>query len=232
MRQSVREMINAANDPESIRERRRKESMARIPVGGKVPRGEQKRKLLERVKHNINAMEYPCDSDWTRKFIALAVEGCAKCGGTGARFGNRTHLCGCVKRAIFDALHTKYHNIASRMEALSSCVPTAVIGGKESHFTWGMKNEEFSADFYLLAKRVLDAQHFRVFQLHIIDGWDWRYCCERLGINRGAFFHAVYRLQEAVGLAAVELRPYPLYPIDEYLGAHVLPSAQWTHDRT
>lgn len=176
---------------------------------------------MARVKNETGACN-PRNADWTRRYITLALESCAKCKGTGARIGHRARLCGCVTRAIFAALHRKYRGIATRMEAVSSCVPTVVIGGEGAHFVWGMKNEEFSADFYLLAKRVLDARSFQIFRLHIIDGRDWRYCCERLGMDRGTFFHAVHRIRETVGLAAVELKPYPLYPIDEYLGVHTI----------
>ena len=205
-------MLNYS-DPEVIRERRRRESIARIPIRGKT-----KRELMARVKVNIDRMQWTPDGEWTRQFIALAVEGCAKCFGTGARLGNKTQLCQCVTREIFNALHRKYHGIASRMEGVSSCVPVLIRGGIDASFTWSMRNEEFTADFYLLAKRCLDARHFRIFQLHIIDGWQWRECCNRLKIDRGTFFHAVYRIKHIVGLAAVQLRPYPLYPIDQYLG--------------
>jgi hypothetical protein len=196
-----------------IRERRRREFVARIPIRGKA-----RRVLMASVKTNINQMRWTPDAEWTRKYIALALSGCSKCFGTGTRLGGEAHLCQCVTRAIFRALRRKYHWIASGMEGVSSCVPTIVRNGVDASFTWSMRKEEFSADFYLLAKRCLDARHFRIFQLHVMEGRDWRDCCNRLKIDRGTFFHAVNRLEHVVGLAAVQLKPYALYPIDEYLG--------------
>lgn len=45
---------------------------------------------------------------------------------------------------------------------------------------------------------------------------DWRLCTRRLQLDRGSFFHAVYRIQERLGRTFKELEPYALYPLDEY----------------
>ena len=213
MCQSVREMIDYANSPEAIRESRRLSSVERMPLRSK------KRAVMSRVAVNLNAMEWKPDEEWARKFVALAVQGCLKCFGSGTLLGNKTRLCGCVGRAIFNALHRKYHSIECGYEGVrGSCVPVIVVGGRDSCFTWSRRNEEFAADFCLLAKRTLDLRHYRIFQLHFVEGMNWRYCCDRLKIDRGTFFHSIYRIQESVGIAAVELRPYALYPINEYFG--------------
>jgi hypothetical protein len=39
-----------------------------------------------------------------------------------------------------------------------------------------------------------------------------------LRIERGQFFHEVYRIQQQLGRAYRETVPYPLFPIDEYFG--------------
>jgi len=47
-------------------------------------------------------------------------------------------------------------------------------------------------------------------------GADWRLCTRRLGMDRGNFFHMVYRIEQKLGRAFRELKPYALYPLDEY----------------
>jgi hypothetical protein len=37
-----------------------------------------------------------------------------------------------------------------------------------------------------------------------------------LGIDRGNFFHAVYRIEQKLGRIFRELTPYPLFPVDDY----------------
>jgi hypothetical protein len=37
-----------------------------------------------------------------------------------------------------------------------------------------------------------------------------------LGMNRGNFFHAVYRIEQKLGRVFRELQPYPLFPLDDY----------------
>jgi len=43
-------------------------------------------------------------------------------------------------------------------------------------------------------------------------------------MDRGEFFHNIYRIEQKLGRAFAELKPFPLYPLDEYFGgmAHKL----------
>ncbi len=77
------------------------------------------------------------------------------------------------------------------------------------------------ADFYLLAKRTLDEEHFKIFKFHFLLGADWRLCCRRLNMDRGNFFHAVYRIQQQLGRVFRETRPYALFPLDEYFAGTI-----------
>jgi hypothetical protein len=77
------------------------------------------------------------------------------------------------------------------------------------------------ADFCLVSRRVLDDFAHRIFRYHFILGADWKLCCRQLQIDRGTFFHTVYRIEEQLGRTFAELRPYPLYPLDEYFGGMV-----------
>jgi hypothetical protein len=77
------------------------------------------------------------------------------------------------------------------------------------------------ADFYLVAKRVLDEEEFRIFRFHFLLGADWKLCCRRLNIERGMFFHSIYRIEQKLGRAYREIRPYSLFPTDEYFGGTI-----------
>ncbi|MGC2661901.1 MAG: hypothetical protein WA324_28410 [Bryobacteraceae bacterium] len=83
---------------------------------------------------------------------------------------------------------------------------------------WGLKNEEYVADFILVSKRTLDEQEYQLFRFHFLLGADWKLCCRRLNIDRGMFFHAVYRIQQKLGRTFRELEPHALFPVDEYFG--------------
>jgi len=37
-------------------------------------------------------------------------------------------------------------------------------------------------------------------------------------MDRGVFFHHIYRIQQKLGRVFRELTPYALYPLDEYFG--------------
>jgi len=80
----------------------------------------------------------------------------------------------------------------------------------------GEKDEEYSADFCLVARRALDESEHRLFRYHFLLGADWKMCTRKLGIDRGNFFHAVYRIEQKLGRVFRELQPYPLFPLDEY----------------
>lgn len=150
--------------------------------------------------------------NWTRsETIGLARAGCRQCWGIGLidGRGNIPQPCGCVCREIFRECLRRYKVCAiPRMQArLLRCA-----GG----LTWSRMGEEFRADVWLLARRTLDGPHWRVFILHHVHGWDWRICCRRLGLSRGNFFHAVYRIEVLVGRAMREVGPHSLHPTDAY----------------
>lgn len=88
--------------------------------------------------------------------------------------------------------------------------------GRRRPSTWGRKDEEFIADFTLIAKRTLDDFEYKLFRYHFLLGADWKLCSRQLHIDRGNFFHAVYRIEQKLGRVFRELEPYPLYPLDEY----------------
>jgi hypothetical protein len=72
------------------------------------------------------------------------------------------------------------------------------------------------ADFILVSKRTLDELEYKIFRFHFLLGADWKLCCRRLSVDRGDFFHHVYRIQQKLGRTFRELQPYALFPLDEY----------------
>jgi hypothetical protein len=88
--------------------------------------------------------------------------------------------------------------------------------GRERKQSWGRKDEEYIADFCLISRRTLDEIEYKIFKFHFLLGADWRLCCRRLGMDRGNFFHSIYRIQQKLGRVFRELEPYSLFPLDEY----------------
>jgi hypothetical protein len=88
--------------------------------------------------------------------------------------------------------------------------------GRKRPTTWGRKDEEYMADFCLVSRRSLDEFEYRLFRYHFLLGADWKLCCRRLGLDRGNFYHEVYRIEQKLGRIFRELEPYALFPVDEY----------------
>lgn len=156
--------------------------------------------------------------EWTRsETLALALHDCTQCHGSGLRFNRKgaTSPCNCVLRAIFRICLERFLRCATQERHLSR-VSTEPHVGRARPGTWGRKDEEYIADFCLVARRVLDEFEYRLFRYHFLLGADWRLCSRRLGIDRGNFFHAIYRIEAKLGRTFREIEPYPLFPLDEY----------------
>ena len=91
-------------------------------------------------------------------------------------------------------------------------------GAKGYKGTWGRKEEEYMADFELVARRRLDPWHYRLFRYHFLLGAGSGLISRKLGMTRGKFFHAIYWVEEQLGLAYHDLQPYALYPPRAYFG--------------
>jgi hypothetical protein len=87
-------------------------------------------------------------------------------------------------------------------------------GGRR--ITWGRKDEEYCADFILVSKRCLSAGEWKLFRYHFLLGADAGLCARQLKTDRKSFYYAIYRIMEKVGKTFRELKPYALYPLDEY----------------
>jgi len=161
---------------------------------------------------------------WDRSnTLALAKYGCSRCHGLGmlTPWPRASRPCPCVLRRIFHACLTRYRHAQARDKYISRITLDLLPGPRHSHsLTVSRHEEEYSADFYLLAKRTLDPWHFRLFRLHFLAGRPWSQCLQRLHTSRGNFFHGVYRIQEILGRILAELLPYPLWPLDDYFHSY------------
>jgi len=156
--------------------------------------------------------------EWTRsETLALAASKCAICHGIGLKpsWGSSVAPCKCVFRSIFRTCYNRFRECVEKEKHLSHAV-LEFNARFNRRITWGRKDEEYIADFYLVSKRALTEEEFRVFNYHFLLGADWRLCCRKLKIDRGTFFHAVYRVEQKLGQTYRELEPYPLFPLDEY----------------
>jgi hypothetical protein len=91
--------------------------------------------------------------------------------------------------------------------------------GRHRKAVWGLKNEEYIADFCLVSRRTLTEDQHRLFRYHFLLGADWNLCCRKLKMDRGSFFHEVYRIEEKLGRTFRELEPHALFPLDEYFNS-------------
>ena len=156
--------------------------------------------------------------EWTRsQTLALALPGCAQCRGSGLRLGKKADVspCNCVLRSIFRICYDRFVRCVQQERHLSK-VSLEPDRGRQRPGTWGRKDEEYIADFTLVARRTLDDAEHRLFRFHFILGADWKLCARWLGLDRGNFYHAVYRIEQKLGRVFRELEPYPLFPLDEY----------------
>jgi hypothetical protein len=127
-----------------------------------------------------------------------------------------------VYRAVFRQCYERWKYIQAHQDCARGRAGMArtvfADRGDRRGYSWGRRNEEFCADFELLARRSLSDLDHRIFRLHFLLGADWRLCCGRISVDRGKFFHAVYRIERKLGKAYAELAPYALFPLDEYFG--------------
>jgi hypothetical protein len=159
--------------------------------------------------------------DWNRSnVIGLAKASCKLCQGSGiwtTERRGRESPCNCVYRAIFRACYNRFRECGAGSRI--GMVHLEFSRGPEGRHTFSRKREEYMADFCLVSRRVLDDFEHKIFRYHYLLGADWRLCTRQLKMDRGNFFHMVYRIQQKLGKALAELSPYSLYPVADYFAA-------------
>jgi hypothetical protein len=123
--------------------------------------------------------------------------------------------CKCVYRTIFRACYSRFRTCAQKDKAACRTrLEANPNGGRRT--TWGRKNEEYCADFYLVSRRALSEAEWKLFSYHFLLGADVSLCARRLRLERGVAYFQIYRIMEKLGRLYADLKPYSLYPIDEY----------------
>ncbi len=148
----------------------------------------------------------------------LGQPSCGACGGTGGRLTKTGEMgpCDCSLRAVFRACYERFRQCMKREGRISQVSYKETPIGKSHRGTWSRKEEEYMADFEMVSRRHLDDWHHKVFRYHYVLGADWRLCSRKLGIPKGYFFHAIYRIEQRLGRVFYELEPYALYPPQDY----------------
>ena len=163
--------------------------------------------------------------DWNSSELGfLANLNCTICRGAGIRRKKRGEVivpCRCALRAAFRACHARFRLCVESSRMRSRVSFERNPSGRSQKGSWGRKDQEYMADFELAAKRVLDPWHLKLFRYHFILGANASMCCRRLRVDRGGFFHAVYRIEAQLGEAFVKLRPYALYPPRDYFAVRM-----------
>jgi hypothetical protein len=156
--------------------------------------------------------------EWSRtETLSLARHSCTHCHGLGIQHDRKGEAvpCNCVLRSIFRACYGRFRQCASK-EKYMSRISLDYVPGRQGSFSWGRKDEEYLADFVLVSQRTLDTAEYQIFKFHFLLGADWKLCCLRLSIDKGYFFHSIYRIEQKLGRIFRELEPYGLYPVSEY----------------
>lgn len=160
--------------------------------------------------------------DWTRsETLALASNTCTTCHGLGTRIVRKgsPSPCNCVLRSIFRSCYGRFRTCMNKEKHMTRVSLEHTGSGGGRRYMWSRKDEEYMADFILVSRRTLTPPEYKLFNYHFLLGADWKLCCQKLHMDRGNFFHAVYRIQQKLGRVFRELEPYALYPLDEYFGS-------------
>jgi hypothetical protein len=120
---------------------------------------------------------------------------------------------------IFRVCYARFCHCLDKEKHLSHITLNRVPGARRGA-TYGRRDEEYIADFVLVSRRYLDAAELRVFKAHFLLSADWKLCCRQFGLEKGEFFHIVYRIMAKLGRIFAELEPYALYPLEDYYDVH------------
>jgi len=156
--------------------------------------------------------------NWTQSHdMLLATHNCARCHGAGRirEKKDRSISCGCVFRNIFRSCLRRFRHCVERNNPPSTVQLERTTGNLRRAF-YSRRMEEYAADFYLVSRRVLTPEEFDLFKYHFLYGADHHLCCRRMNIEKGKFFHDIYRIQQTLGRVFRDLQPYPLFPLEDY----------------
>lgn len=182
------------------------------------PNGEQK--VIEMPARYAGAAK------WSRaEVLGLANPKCTTCLGRGNLLSCKAVLkpCRCVLRTIFRICLNRFRDICYQQDVADT--PSVYHldhrsspVNKAKTIGYSRPYEEFLADMHLIARRTLNKAEMQLFIWYHLHGVAYDQLLDRLNVDRGQFFHMVYRVEEKLGLAYRCTEPYPLFPLNEYFG--------------
>lgn len=153
-------------------------------------------------------------------WAAVVNPHCTVCSASGWR--EKDQACLCIWRGIFDQCYERFCVclIRSGYTIRVLRINGAGFGPKNRVSNARYKTEEFLADFQLVGLRALPEPELQqIFVLHFLRGLPQSACCRQLGMDRGTFYRAVYKIKTRLGYAFANTKPFVLYPVDQYFGA-------------
>ena len=158
------------------------------------------------------------------ELFLLALRDCNHCGGRGCggRKAGMPVRAGAPCEVSFAFVTARFRDCVARGKcrtqvssiATRAAARRAAPGAARKKSTWPISSWSAGA--------ASTRSTTRSFGIYFLLGADWQLCCKRLGIDRGIFFHAVYRIEERLGKAFYETEPYALYPPNDYFVARRL----------
>lgn len=150
-------------------------------------------------------------SEW----MALSYASCKFCFGTGVRLfgvGHVETVCNCCNRGVCRSVVRAYKFYSESIGQTLRSPQLSDGSNRQARRTGGNRQAEWCADVWLCAKRNLTPRQWQIFRRHHIGGEQWN----QFGIEWGVFWHEKYRLEQILGRVFRELKPYALFPTDEY----------------
>lgn len=150
--------------------------------------------------------------------LAMASPRCTQCRGLGVRpsWGKQQRVCECVYRRVFRACLREYEFIRERSVCYQAEFMRREDKAGRTSAGFHRPKEDFACDFELMARRALSPREQRLFRMHFQRRLEWQQCAPVLGMDRGTFYHAVYRIERILGWVYSEVKPYPLFPPADY----------------
>lgn len=154
--------------------------------------------------------------------MSVASVGCAFCRGLGFRKSLTLNaiVCPCAYREIFRICLRRFRHEETNWRP-GVCYET----GKGA-INCTRPSSEFIADFLSLSRKRLPDQCSRdLFERHFIRREYYKRVLSTLQLaypelSEGHYWHKVYSIEEMVGQRLACVRPYRLYPLDDYFGVN------------
>jgi hypothetical protein len=148
--------------------------------------------------------------------LAAASSECVYCQGLGVPAKGKKGTCNCVYREIFRSCLRGYHNLELPPVRIAPYGESTQIHNMRGS---RMRGADFRADFVMLAKRTLPDELLSLFRSRFLNGEPRHIYMRRMDLDRGEYWHLVYRVSVRMGRAIADSEPYSLYPVSDYFGA-------------